>query len=241
MNNINDYNITQCQEYCKQLSFYQEIEREFDIIRWDKLWIHSLWKDRPEMTPREFYGTRLDHLDPAQTVFSMVPFFYLRKLLEKNPETIYDLGSGWNIFKKYIPNIIGISPTNETDNYSDIHDIIDAEFISNHQDYFESIFSICALNFRPLTDLKLVVQEFASMIAPGGRGFLALNIMRMIEHTPRVLIEKEFGKVAPSKREYSEYTQKVLSDINLNYLIIDVDLTVPDEYMDGNIRIVIEK
>ena len=171
----------------------------------------------------------------------MVPFFYLKPLLEKNPKIIHDLGAGWNIFKKYIPNIVGISPTHAEDNYSDIHDIVDATFVCGHQNYFESVFSINALHFRPLTDLKAVIQEFASMVAPGGRGFLALNIMRMIERTPIESTKEVLGTIDPTNKEYSEYTRKVLSDINLNYLIIDIDLTVMDEYMDGNIRIVFEK
>jgi hypothetical protein len=236
MNNLNDYSISQCQEYCKQLSFYQNLERDFDILSWNKLWVDIY---QIATTPRENYGKK--HIFPERSVFSMVPFFYLKPLLEKNSKIIYDLGAGWNIFKKYIPNIVGISPTHNNDNYSDIHDIVDAEFVCGHQNYFESVFSINALHFRPLTDLKAVIQEFASMVAPGGRGFLALNIMRMIERTSIESTKKVLGTISPTNKEYSEYTRKVLSDIDLNYLIIDIDLTVMDEPMDGNIRIVFEK
>jgi hypothetical protein len=236
MNNLNDYSIAQCQEYCKQLPFYQNIEHDFDIIRWDKLWENIPMELN---TPRETYGRK--HMAPERTVFSMVPFFYLKLLLEKNPETIYDLGAGWNIFKKYIPNIIGIGPTHNIDNYGDIHDMIDADFVRGHQNYFKSVFSINALHFRPLTDLKTVIEEFASMVATGGRGFLALNIMRMIEHTSLAFLKQTLGTPEPTNNEYSEYARKVLSDIDLHYLIVDVDLTAMDEYMDGNIRIVFEK
>ena len=186
-------------------------------------------------TPREQYGR------PRPGMFSMVPFFYLKPLLEKNPKIIHDLGAGWNIFKKYIPNIVGISPSHANDNYSDIHDIVDSEFVRGHQNYFKSVFSINALHFRPLTDLKAIIQEFASMVAPGGRGFLALNITQMIERTPIESLREVLGTINPTDKEYSKYTRKVLSEINLNYLIIDIDLTVMDEYMDGNIRLVFEK
>jgi len=236
MNNLNDYSVAQCQEYCKQLPFYQNLERDFDILRWDKLWTHTYVFD---MTPRESFGRK--RIFPKRSVFSMVPFFYLEPLLKKNPETIYDLGAGWNIFKKYIPNIIGISPTHNVDNNSDIHDIVDADFIHGHQNYFKSVFSIGALHFRPLTDLKAVIQEFASMIATGGRGFLALNVMRMIERTPVEYLKQTLGTTVPTDNEYSEYIRRVLSEIDLDYLIVDVDLTVMDEWMDGNIRIVFEK
>jgi hypothetical protein len=237
MNNLNDYNITQCQEYCKQLPFYQNIERDFDVLGWNKLWPDITFS--PVATPREMFGRK--ETFPEYSIFSMVPFFYLKLLLEKNPKTIYDLGAGWNIFKKYIPNIIGISPTHNTDNYSDIHDMVDADFVLGHQNYFESVFSINALHFRPLTDFKAIIQEFASMIAPGGRGFLALNIMRMISQTPVASLQQTLGTIVPSKKEYDNYIRKVLSDIDLNYLIVDVDLTRMDEWMDGNIRIVFEK
>jgi hypothetical protein len=79
------------------------------------------------------------------------------------------------------------------------------------------------------------------MIAPGGRGFLSLNITRMIERTPIELLNQALGTIQPTNNNYSEYTRKVLSDINLNYLIVDVDLTEMDNPMDGNIRIVVEK
>jgi hypothetical protein len=236
MNNLNDYSIAHCQEYCKSLPFYRNIEQDFDILWWDKSWADIYNRT---YTPREYYSRK--HTFPERSIFSMVPFFYLKPLLEKNPKTIYDLGAGYNIFKKYIPNIIGISPTHNTDNYSDIHDIVDAEFVCGHQNYFTSVFSINALHFRPLIDLKAVIQEFASMIAPGGRGFLSLNITRMIERTPIELLNQALGTIQPTNNNYSEYTRKVLSDINLNYLIVDVDLTEMDNPMDGNIRIVVEK
>jgi hypothetical protein len=186
-------------------------------------------------TPREYYGT------VGKTIFSMVPFFYLQKLLEKNPKFIYDLGAGWNIFKKYIPNIIGISPTTIVDNYSDIHDLVDADFVKGHQEYFESVFSINALHFRPLNELENIVQEFSSMVATGGRGFLALNIARMIPETSDSFLMNEFGSLYPNVKDYDTYIRKILSKIDLNYLIVDIDLDILDESMDGNIRIVFEK
>jgi len=226
MNNLNDYNIAQCQEYCKSLSFYRNIEQDFDIIRWDKLWIDM------RQTPRQRVG---------RSIFSMVPFFYLKPLLEKNPKTIYDLGAGWNIFKKYIPNIIGVSPSHNSDNYSDIHDIVNDKFIYGHQNYFTSVFSINALHFQSLINLKTIIQDFASMVAHGGCGFLSLNFMRMMERTPFEVLKQALGTNEPTTYNYSKYIREVLTDINLNYSIVDVDLTVLDEYMDGNIRIVFEK
>jgi len=238
MNNLNDYSISQCQEYCKQLPFYQNLKNDFDILRWDKLWTPPY---KIGTTPREIYGKK--HVFPDRSIFSMVPFFYLKPLLEKNPKIIYDLGSGWNIFKKYIPNIIGISPTHAIDNYSDIHDIIDAEFVCGHQNYFESVYSINALHFRPLTDLKAVIQEFASMVAPGGRGFLALNIMRMIERSSIDFLIDNFNTLTPTNQQFDHFVRQSLNDLLCRkILVFDVDvLNSLDDVMDGNIRIVFEK
>ena len=236
MDNIKTYNVAECQAYCRQLPFFDQLTQDFDILSWDKIFNTN----REKITPREFHGRR--PMFPEKTMFSMVPFFYLKPLLEKNPKTIYDLGAGWNIFKKYIPNIVGVSPTCGVDHYSDINDFVDQDYIQNHQDYFESVFSINALHFHPLTELKVIIQGFASMVATGGRGFLALNLSRMLEKTERDILIDIFGiKIINdiTKEQYEKYVLEVLADIGLNYLIVDVD--VIDDPMDGNIRIVFEK
>jgi hypothetical protein len=231
MNNINAYNITECQNYCNQLPFFNQLVQDFDILRWNKA-----WEIAPNgTTSRETFGSK------NKTVFSMVPFFYLKVLLEQNPKVIYDLGSGWNIFKKYIPNIIGISPTHNIDHYSDVHDLVDQEFVQGHQNYFRSVFSINALHFRPLTDLENIIQEFASIVSPGGQGFLALNLARLVDHTPNNILIDTFKTGNPTTEQYEIYTREVLDTTKLNYQIVDVDFTVVDEYMDGNIRIVFRK
>ncbi len=237
MKNINDYDIVSCQEYCKQLPFFNQLLHDFDELRWEKQFKNEYLNLL--ITPREQYGIGYQVL--TKKVFVTVPFFYLRKLLEKNPDTIYDLGCGWNIFKKYIPNIIGVSPTHNIDHHGDIHDVVDVDYIKNHQNYFESVFSINALHFRPLNDLKNIVNEFVSMVKPAGRGFLSLNLMRLIERTSDEFLIEEFGNQTPSVIDYDNYIRSIISQINVNYLIVDVDLTVIDEYMDGNIRLVFEK
>lgn len=235
MNNLNDYNISQCQEYCRQLPFYHAIENDFDELYWDKMW-HA---PQEKITPREKYGEK--RLFPENTIFSMVTFFYLRKLLEQNPSQLYDLGCGWNIFKRYIPNIIGISPTHNQDGYGDIHDIVDDEFVLGHQNYFDSVFSICALHFRSLSELEKITNDFVSMIKPGGRGLLTMNLARFVEETPAQFLFDTFGTDEPKKKDYELYIRNTLSNVDVNFLVVDIDLTVMDESMNGNIRLVIEK
>ena len=185
-----------------------------------------------EFTARQFYGGRPNY----ETVFSVVPFYYINFLLDQNPETIYDIGCGWNIFKKYIPNIIGIGAEDPASSifYGDIHDFVDDEFIQGHKDYFESVFAINSLHNHPLSSFSKIVQDFYSMVKPNGRGFLALNFQRMIERDPR------FVNADPASAELFCRTELAkLSEIN--FLVVDICSTPIDNYMDGNIRLVMEK
>ena len=235
MHNISPYDEQQCRAYCQQLEFFNQIKTDFKHLSWSKNFVDQGRFFRS--TPREKFGT------DYQSQFSMVPFYYLEKLLETNPTDIYDLGCGWNIFKKYIPNIIGVSPTHNKDNYADIHDQVDDYYIKEHENYFESIFSINALHFIPLSELEKIVKGFASMVKPNGqgRGFLSLNLQRMIERTPDEFLEKHIN-ASPTAHDYEKYVLSVLEKIDVNYIILDVDLLYNlDDWMDGNIRIVFER
>ena len=241
MHNINPYDEQQCRAYCQQLEFLNQIKTDFKHLNWSKNFIDLKSKEKlginHQPTPREKFGTA------HQTQFSMVSFYYLEKLLETNPTYIYDLGCGWNIFKRYIPNIIGVSPTHNIDNNADIHDLVDDGYIKGHQNYFESVFSICALHFISLSELEEIVKGFASMVKPNGqgRGFLSLNMKRMIERTPCEFLEKHID-AAPTRHDYEKYVLSVLENIDVNYIILDVDFSKTlDDYMDGNIRLVIDK
>jgi len=44
-----------------------------------------------------------------------------------------------------------------------------------------------------------------------------------------------------SLTQLDNYVRDQLYDLNVNYKVFDVDLTVIDECMDGNIRLVMEK
>jgi hypothetical protein len=171
-------------------------------------------------------------------------FYYLKFLTEKNPKNIYDLGCGWNFFKRYIPNIIGIGAEDNGSGcfYGDLYDKFNDTFVGKHQNYFESIFSINALHFSPLENLKKIILDFVSIIKPGGRGFLSLNLQRMKEHS-----EHKFDHF--SVLDFDQYVRDQLVEIPVKYLCIDIDFedhpkslySGIDESMDGNIRLVFEK
>ena len=226
----------------KKSDLYKQLVNEYDVVFFDRLEFFKGY----ELTPREMHG------DPQQTYFSAMPFYYIEWLQEINPEKIYDLGCGWNIFKKYYPNIIGVGAEDPKakDNLfnADIHDYVDDDYILGHQEYFESVFSINALHFIPLSDIRKRALDFASMIKPGGRGWLSLNVMRMVEKDPkfaeiflRAVFDSESDKhVNEDRLVIQNFCEEQLSDLP-NLVSLDIDLTVINEYMDGNIQILFDK
>jgi SAM-dependent methyltransferase len=234
--NINPYDPVQFKKEFESTDICRNVSEDFDNLWWDQQFIKSF----DSITPRQMAsGTNAG--------FSMTPFYYLRSLLEKNPNSIYDLGCGANLFKKYIPKIIGVDKSYSHTRpalakpdwpgwrvYPDIEELVDKEYVRNHQIFFESVFSINSLHFRPLTDLRLVYEEFISMVAPGGRGFLSINIQRMIDH-------ESISRPSVHLIDYESYVRSQLDNLPCKYLIFDVNLDILDNWLDGNVRLVFER
>ena len=72
------------------------------------------------------------------------------------------------------------------------------------------------------------------MLHPQGVGFLALNAQCMIERDT-----EKFR--AFSLSDLDRYIRDELSTIRVNWLVFDVDLSMLNEYMNGNIRLVMRK
>ena len=231
--NLNPYNSEQFKKQFESTDICRSVSKDFDNLWWDQ---KIKW---------------LNHLTPRQLVcdfkpgFSLIPFYYLQPLLEKNPTSIYDFGCGANLFKRYIPNITGVDKLVDYNVISrdnsvtcpDIEEIVNKEYVRNHQIFFESVFSINSLHFRPLSELRLIYEEFISMVAPGGRGFLSVNLQRMIEKQTTPIDEL----VVDGQLNYEYYIRTQLDNLPCKYLIFDVNLDVMDEWLDGNIRLVFER
>lgn len=231
MRNLNEYNQEEFEAEFKDSEIAQAVAKDFDLLVWDK---HLL----PELTyttPRQILGTRIG---------SMTSFYYINKLLEKNPEQIYDIGCGWNMFKKYIPNIVGISPDNP-DNanswYGDEFDFFDYDFVANRQDYYDSAMAICSLQYVPLSSLRDRVIGFISIIKPGGRGYIALDIHAMVNRESPEYLFDLFGSEEPSNEVLDQYIREQLTDLPCECLIFDLDSMEHRNELDGNVRIVFEK
>ena len=237
MQNLNEYNEEKFKSEFENTSLCQQITKDFDQVLWSKH--HNEPHFYKIYTIRQLLG---------QSSFSAVPFYYLQKLTEKNPPNIYDIGCGWNIFKKYIPNIIGldhlfdiIPKVSGVNFFADVSAYVSDNYIATHQNYFESAFSINALHFQSLTSLESIITKFISMIKSNGRGFLALNLQRLLDNSTSAELVELFSTTTPAKIDYENYIRLVLSKINCQYLIVDIDLTMIDEPLNGNIRIVFEK
>jgi len=181
------------------------------------------------VTPRENFCT---------SIFSCVPFYYLDIATAKNPTKIMDIGCGFNIFSKFMPNIYGIDPVGvQCDEKGEFND----EFAAAHNQEFECAFSINAIHFVSLKAFKRQVELFASTIQSGGRGMLLMNAGRMIEHTTDSEKLDLFGTATPTPKQIEEYIDQELSTIDLNFLVLENFVSeCLDEWLDGNIRIVFD-
>jgi len=164
---------------------------------------------------------------------NVVPFFYIEMLKEKNPRILADIGCGINFYKNFIPEIYGVDPIEHPD--VDQVDFFDEDFSLGHTNNYDCAMAINSIHFISLTDVGNQLKNFANIIKPGGRGFVTLNVKRMIEMT------NEKDMIADE--ELSSYIKQQVDQALKNVLAYDdyineSNLNCP---MNGNIRIVFEK
>ena len=149
----------------------------------------------------------------ALLTFHVSLFFYILKLLEKNPKVLADIGCGTNFFKKFIPEIHGMDPVNHPN--VDQIDYFDENFSIGHTNKFDCAMTINSLHFISLKDISKQLKSFSNIIKPGGRGFVTLNTKRMIEHTDQKdtiqgdqlssYIKQQVDQALPNVLSYDDY------------------------------------
>lgn len=222
MQNINPYNQQEFQDWFTKTDTFQKLKNKYQVVTFEKF----IELRQPPITPRQ----RLSINWPSTV--SAVPWYYL-KYLDCSVQMV-DLGCGFNFFKPYFANLIGIgAEDNPDDFYGDIHDYVDDDFYKGHKNYFQSVFCINALHFNPLEELRNICEKFSSMIKPGGQGFLALNLARMVEKTNTM--HNVRGE------ELTNWVHNQFDNFPCNILVLDIDLSVYDAWMDGNVRVVFSK
>lgn len=157
--------------------------------------------------------------------FTYCNFFYLNLLLEKKPTSIIDIGCGANLFKKYVPNIIGLDANGIP--AVDIVDLFNESFAITNTQKFESAFSVNALHFIPITELSDQLNRFARLVKPGGRAVAILNIASMIERTDPsfIAINNLFSFDAYIKFISAELTKVNHKIIRLDFATIPLSLS----------------
>lgn len=215
--NINPYNKQDWEYKFKQSDLYRKLAEDFNEISFDHF-VEKKYSFFPRFnnTPRQMLAQGEDHATFGTSYFSGTIFYYIDYLLRDNPKIIYDWGCGWNIFKKYLP-IIGYDPNSP---YAD-KKILPAGFRCR------SIMSMNALHFNSLTNIKNITTEFYDKIEVGGKGLLTLNVARM---TPRTDMDN-----------INTYIRTELYSFKNNLLVFDLDLSLRDAYLDGNLRMVFSK
>jgi hypothetical protein len=172
-------------------------------------------------------------------VLPCASFYYLNYLVENQPTVIADIGCGVNFFKDIIPGIVGIDGHGK---FADIIDFFDEDFSHGHTDYFDCAFSIDALHFISICKFYDRIMQFANIIKPGGRGYIAMNVARLMNDTSTVEKIELFNTLDPTPAQLATYIDQQLKKLTLRLLVVDnLILDCYDEYMDGNIRIVFEK
>jgi len=231
MRNLNEYNQEEFESKFVNSQIAEKIKQEFDLLIWDKHVVDHTWSELT--THRQRLGSK---------IFAMSSFYYIEKLLNKSPTNIYDLGCGWNIFRNYIPEAIGISPEdpdNKRAYFGQEYDVFDNDFVKFHKDYYESIMAICSLHYRPISDIKKIVEQFISLVKPGGRGYIALDTITMVKFEIPEVLASMFESACPSNEQILNYVREQLGNLDCNLLVFDIDDTADE--IDGNVRIVFER
>jgi len=226
MQNLNSYNEKTFQIEFEKTDTFLLLKQKYNRIFFKKFFENEIIST---YTPRHIHSL-------GESRISAVPWYYLNYL--DTSGLIVDIGCGVNFFKPFFKNLHGIGaedPLNTTGRhsfYGDEHGVVDDKFYQNHYGLFHSMFSINALHFQPLENLRNLCLNFCSMLKVGGRGFLTLNSARLVEHS--VYLKHLDGQLLDQwiRNQFDDFPHKIL--------VFDVDLFRKDAWMDGNIRIVFE-
>ena len=177
-------------------------------------------------------------------ILDAVPYYYIQRLMEIDPQHTIDLGCGLNIFKESWPAIVGID-ADENSNY-DVLDHFDYDFAQGHQHCCDAVISINAIHFAPITQLATRLKWCADMVRPGGRGFVSFNLETWLMYTDADAAVELFGS-SPQLADIVNYVDQQIQQLGLNIIIYDWPiLRVPPEStirddLNGNIRMVFQQ
>jgi hypothetical protein len=178
------------------------------------------------------------------TLISIVTFYYLQFLQEINPEKIYDIGCGWNLWKRYIPNIYGIDCKGK---FADEIVTYNEKWITEHERQLEAAFTVnidIGLKLNEPCTFRNVSEQilyFSRIIKPGGRGYISLAAWGLLRYTDLDWYkETECNPYDP--QNIIDKVKEIILNLPLNIIALDCEFdifrNVPSH--DGELRIVFE-
>ena len=199
--------------------FLSKIPLGVDKILWDSSPLRSAgW------TPRE---------QQLSKVWSVVPFYYLRYLVEITPAHVIDLGCGANFFKPYFQNLIGFDPNHDN---ADIAVFDGTEY--DKENFYDAVIAMNSLHFIPFADFLKIFDKVSRLLRVGGRAFVTVN-MGMLTEMP-----------SSSIYEISSILNEAIKSLPYKLIVVN-QLYFPNRFFknighfgdgnEGNIRIVFEK
>ena len=221
------------QHFIKQFYYsdwFKKLKEDYKYLYSDKIDIRVPYEDQAKT---------VRHRLNDSSIFLYSACYYLEFLIEKNPQVIADVGCGENLFKKYLPNIVGFDKTP----WADVQEWFDDDFVLNHTDEFDCAFAINALHFISLVEVKNQINKFGKILKKGGRGFVTLNLKRLLENTEPHEYHKLFDlNKKLTLDDYRNYLTKELTSTDYKILVLDLvfDEVLIDDWFNGNIRIVFE-
>jgi len=227
-----------------ETSIGKQILQDFNIVTCTSNNVPSIieLKNKFGTTCRELLGSNDLIVKQPKTTISIVTFYYLEML--KGSEHIYDLGCGWNIWKKYIPNIIGIDSNSP---HADVIQSVNDKWIDENYRKFKSVFSInmdiglksnSICTFRNLCDQ---IMNFSSIVKPGGRGYIAMSVLWFYRFTdPEWYIENQCSMYNP--QQLANKITDMVSALPLKIISLDCEFDILKNMPthDGEFRFVFE-
>lgn len=219
MDNLNSYDQIAFEQQFKTTPTYSFLQERYQRVWFEKFLEPQYGKIS---TPRQ---------QLAESWASAVPWYYLNYL--NTDQEIVDLGCGYNFFKPYFANLTGVgAETDPKQVFWDLHDFVDDDFFQHHKQHFQSVFSICALHYHPMENIRKIGLSFCGMLQRGGRGFLTLNSARLQERS----VTFKHADI----NSIEDYVRQQFQNWPYKIVVFDVDLSVQDAWLDGNIRLVFE-
>lgn len=224
----------------------KKILKDFDIVTCSAHNMPSIifMRHKFDTTCRELLGSNNLFVKKPMTMVSIVTFYYLQFLQEINPTKIYDLGCGWNLWKKYIPNIHGVDCNSP---YADEIAFYNSDWVNRHERKLDAAFTINMdvglKENTPCTFANLVdqIMEFSKIIKPGGRGYISIAAWGLLHFTDRSWY-KENNCNPYDPESIKQKTMEMLAELPIKIICLDCEFdiftNVPAH--DGEMRLVFE-